>query len=68
MTVVLLTVDEKSNVREEVVMSWDTNIYYNPEKFELEQIMSSDIAGAYAFDETIVWRHIPTGDLYYASG
>lgn len=48
-------------------MSWDTNIYYNPEKNGLTQIdMLSDPDASWSFDDLIVWQH-EDGRIFYAS-
>jgi len=41
------------------------NVYYSPEKFDLEQIAQIDYSdGDYQFDYRVVWRHLKTGQLY----
>ncbi len=48
-------------------MSWDTNVYYHPEKHELTQIgMLSDPNACYSFDDLVVWQHTD-GRLFWAS-
>ena len=48
-------------------MGYDTSdIYYQPEKFNLESIGSVDIADSYEFNIIAVWKHKPTGKLYWA--
>ena len=32
------------------------NIYYNPEKFNLEIFCEKDTGGAWEFDKSVVWR------------
>lgn len=47
-------------------MSWDNNIYYNPENYGLETVGVIDWSdGCYQFDYTAVWR-TEDGTLYYA--
>lgn len=44
------------------------NPYYHPEKMGLEVVGGlDDPEASYSFDDLIVWRHIETGDVYYAS-
>ena len=46
---------------------YDMNVYYNPEKHELEPLLEWDYSdGKYCFDKRVVWRHKPTGKLYTA--
>lgn len=41
------------------------NVYYNPEKHELEPVAEIDYSsGSYEFDLRVVWRHKPTNKLY----
>ncbi len=43
------------------------NIYYDPEKFGLEQVGEIDFSsGAYEFDLTVVWRRVSDDALVYA--
>lgn len=43
------------------------DIYYSPEKFDLEVVGEIDFSsGSYEFDLTVVWRDTETGALYYA--
>lgn len=47
-------------------MSWDTNVYYHPEKFGLIQIGHiDDPEASYSFDDLIVWHH-DDGRVFYA--
>ena len=44
------------------------NIYYNPEKFGLEEVGKVEWAEpCYSFDTTVVWRRSCDGQLLYAS-
>lgn len=48
-------------------MSWDENVYYYPEKFDLTQIgMLSDPYASWSFDDLVVWQH-KDGRIFYAS-
>jgi hypothetical protein len=49
-------------------MSWDTpDVYYQPEAFDLEPLTELELYEPnYSFDTVAVWRHTPTGDLYWA--
>ena len=43
------------------------NVYYNPEKFDLVPVGEIEMYEPnYSFDTIVVWRHTPTGDLYWA--
>lgn len=43
------------------------DVYYSPEKFDLEPVAEIDYSdGYYQFDYRVVWRHKPTGQLYTA--
>lgn len=43
------------------------DIYYYPEKYDLEIVTSIDYSGGnYEFDYRVVWRHKSTGKLYTA--
>lgn len=43
------------------------SIYYNPEKFNLEEVAQHDFSsGSYEFDYRVVWRDKTTGKLYTA--
>jgi len=43
------------------------NAYYSPERLDLEVIGDLEMSEPdYSFDTVVVWRHIPTGDLYWA--
>ena len=43
------------------------DIYYHPEKYDLEIVASIDYSGGhYEFDYRVVWRHIKSGKLYTA--
>lgn len=47
-------------------MSYDTNVYYHPEKAGLATVGEVDFSsGCYEFDYTVVWRD-GTGRLFYA--
>jgi hypothetical protein len=47
-------------------MSWDNNVYYNPEKSGLEQIGQIDWTEPdYSFDMTVVWKDADN-KLYWA--
>lgn len=46
-------------------MSWDTNIYYNPEKFGLTVVGEAEAGGGYEFDTFVVWR-TEAGDYLWA--
>jgi hypothetical protein len=47
-------------------MSWEKDIYYNPEKFGLEEVGEArELDTMYDHAEFVVWRHLETGDLYY---
>lgn len=37
-------------------MSWENNLYYNPENSGVEIVDSIDIAGPYEFDIFVIWR------------
>jgi hypothetical protein len=46
---------------------YDTNIYYNPEKFGLATVGEIDwSSGSYEFDITVVLKRISDGQLFYA--
>ena len=48
-------------------MSWDSNIYYHPEKYGLEEVGEVDWDDEpYQFNITAVWRD-ENGDYYLAS-
>jgi len=48
-------------------MSWDNNIYDNPEKHGLKVVAELEYSdGNYRFDTRVVWRHEETGILYTA--
>lgn len=48
-------------------MPWDENPYYQPEKFGLVIVAEIDDPDAsWSFDKLVLWRHVETGDLYYA--
>lgn len=40
--------------------------YYSPEALSLEILCSKDIAGDYEFDMCVMWKHGPSGRLFYA--
>lgn len=40
------------------------NVYYEPEKYDLELLHETDTGDGYDFDKTVVWRHTKTGKLY----
>jgi hypothetical protein len=45
----------------------DPDVYYSPDKFNLEQVAQIDYSdGSYQFDYRVVWRHKDTGKLYTA--
>ncbi len=46
-------------------MSWDKNIYYHPEKFDLEIVDMIEDEPDYDFDMFVVWKD-KEGNLYYA--
>ena len=46
---------------------FDYNPYYNPEKLDLEILCTLDEAISYEFNMLVVWRHLPTGKLYWAT-
>lgn len=46
-------------------MSWDTNIYYHPEKFGLHVVGEAEAGTGYDFDAFVVWR-TETGDYLWA--
>lgn len=48
-------------------MSWDNNIYANPEKHGLKVVAELEYSdGMYQFDTRVVWRHGETGILFTA--
>lgn len=48
-------------------MSWDVNVYYNPEKCNLTQIgMLSDPDASWSFNDLVVWQHVD-GRIFYAT-
>lgn len=47
-------------------MSYEKNIYYNPEACGLEIVVSEDAADSYEFDIFLVVRHLETGRLFWA--
>lgn len=48
-------------------MAYDDNIYYHPEKFDLEVVAEIDYSdGNYNFDTRVVWRHVPSDVFYMA--
>lgn len=42
------------------------NVYYDPEKFDLEIVAEHDCAGSYEFDMLVVWRQKGSGRLLWA--
>ena len=47
--------------------SYDENIYYNPEKYDLENVYCHDYSdGSYCFDYRVIWKHTKTGEYYTA--
>jgi hypothetical protein len=47
-------------------MSWN-NPYYSPKDFDLEIVAELELTEPdYSFDTVVVWRHTPTGRLYWA--
>jgi hypothetical protein len=43
------------------------NVYYSPERFDLEKVDSLDQDDlSYEYNTLVVWRHIPSGRLYWA--
>lgn len=43
------------------------DVYYNPEAFDLVPFGELEMTEPdYSFDILMVWRHTPTGDLYWA--
>jgi hypothetical protein len=49
-------------------MAWgNPDVYYQPEKFDLAPVGEVEMSEPdYSFDIVAVWRHTPTGDLYWA--
>ena len=48
-------------------MSWDKNLYNNPERFGLSIVAAIEDEDAnYTFDTIVVWRSNETGKLYWA--
>jgi hypothetical protein len=49
-------------------MAWgNPDVYYQPEKFDLVPLGQIDMHEPnYDFDIVAVWRHAPTGELYWA--
>lgn len=46
---------------------WDSNPYYNPEKFDLTPIAELEMYEPnYSFDTVVVWKHNENGLLYWA--
>lgn len=44
------------------------DVYYSPEKFNLEKVVEGDRSdGCYQFDLLVVWRDTKTGELYYGT-
>lgn len=49
-------------------MSWENNVYSNPEKHGLRFVAEiGDEAAAYTFDEIVVWQSLKNGKLYWAT-
>lgn len=47
---------------------WETDVYYNPEKHELETVGTIQWdEPCYSFDITAVWYHRDTGTFYWGS-
>jgi hypothetical protein len=46
-------------------MSWDSNIYYNPEAFGLEVVGDIDVAYSHEFDMFVVWKD-SDGGIHWA--
>lgn len=43
------------------------NAYYEPEKLGLKVVAEIEYSdGCYQFDTRVVWKHVPTGNLYTA--
>lgn len=43
------------------------NPYYSPEKLDLVPVAELELyEPSYSFDTVVVWRHTPTGQLYWA--
>lgn len=48
-------------------MSYGSNVYYNPEKHDLEVVFEIEYSDlCYQYDTRVVWRHKQTGVLYTA--
>lgn len=43
---------------------YEANIYYHPEKYDLEIIGEIDMADSYEFDKFVVWKSKTNGQLY----
>lgn len=48
-------------------MSYDSNLYYNPEDHGLEIVSSVDVGDSYEFDMTVIFRDVETGALMIGS-
>lgn len=49
-------------------MSYDENVYYHPEKHDLEKVLEGDrSSGDYEFDILCIWRGMNDKKLYYAT-
>lgn len=48
-------------------MSWDENVYYQPEKFGLKVLAEMEFGEPnYSFDTRVLWLHEESGVLYTA--
>lgn len=46
-------------------MTYEQNVYYHPETWDLEVVGEVDYSsGIYEFDTRVVWKHKKTGQLY----
>lgn len=46
---------------------YDTSVYYSPDKHDLEVVGDLELYEPnYSFDTVVAWRHVPTGEVYWA--